>query len=129
MLIGLTVLPTLAVADLISISVPSVVANAVADYRADCAEHGGELELDGDEVFKLWTDEGDEAYVIHAAFTCSHLGHLWCGSAGCPTQLVIANKLYETNRILREPPNRISHPVGEVITYWVQDGLSFKISE
>tara|TARA_R110000796_G_C14293101_1_gene404226 strand:+ start:346 stop:459 length:114 start_codon:yes stop_codon:yes gene_type:complete len=27
-------------------------------YRAECAEEGGKLELDGDEISKLWTDEG-----------------------------------------------------------------------
>tara|TARA_R110000744_G_scaffold222458_2_gene341364 strand:- start:253 stop:414 length:162 start_codon:yes stop_codon:yes gene_type:complete len=38
-------LPTLTVADTISITVPSAVADVVKKYRADCAEEGGELEL------------------------------------------------------------------------------------
>ena len=101
-------LPTLATADMISVSVPSAVREAVADYRAECTNEGGELELDGDEISKLRTDEGEEAYVIYAAFTCGDLGHLWCGAMGCPTDLVINNKFYSTNRILQKHPDRIS---------------------
>ena len=90
--IVMALIPTLAVADMISISVPSAVLEAVDVYRVECADEGGELELDGDEISKLRTDEGEEAYVIHAAFTCGDLGHLWCGAMGCPTDLVINNK-------------------------------------
>ena len=71
----LTLSPTLAAADVISISVPFAVREAIDDYRADCTEHGGQLELDGDEISKLWTDQGEEAYVIRAAFTCGGFGH------------------------------------------------------
>tara|TARA_B110000977_G_scaffold160453_1_gene204854 strand:+ start:169 stop:411 length:243 start_codon:yes stop_codon:yes gene_type:complete len=55
-------LPTLTVADTISITVPSAVADVVKKYRADCAEDGGELELDGDEMFRLRTEEGEQAF-------------------------------------------------------------------
>ena len=55
-------LPTLTVADTISITVPSAVADVVKKYRADCAEDGGELELDGDEMFRLRIEEGEQAF-------------------------------------------------------------------
>ena len=99
----MALIPTLALADMISVSVPSAVREAVDVYRAECTDEGGELELDGDEISKLRTDEGEEAYVIHAAFTCGDLGHLWCGAMGhCPTDLVINNKFYGTNRVLQK---------------------------
>ena len=120
-------LPTLATADMIGVSVPSAVREAVADYRAECTNEGGELELDGDEISKLWTDEGEEAYVIRAAFTCGDLGHLWCGAMGCPTDLVINNKFYGTNRILQKHPNRISKASDGTVTYWMPDGFKLMI--
>ena len=120
-------LPTLATADMISVSVPSAVREAVADYRAECTNEGGELELDGDEISKLWTDEGEEAYIIHAAFTCGDLGHLWCGAMGCATDLVINNKFYSTNRILQKHPNRISVASDGTVTYWMPDGFKLMI--
>ena len=127
-LILTAVLPTLTVADTISITVPSAVAEVVNKYRADCTEHGGKLELDGDEISKLWTDQGEEAYVIHAAFTCGDLGHLWCGAMGhCPTNLVINNKFYDTNRILQKHPNRISKAPDGTVTYWMPDGFKLMI--
>ena len=115
-------------ADQISISVPNVVAKTVHNYRVECAADGGKLELDGDEISKLWTDEGEEAYVIHAAFTCGDLGHLWCGAMGhCPTDLVINNKFYSTNRILQKHPNRISMASDGTVTYWMPDGFKLII--
>ena len=57
----MALIPTLAVADMISVSVPSAVREAVDVYRAECTDEGGELELDGDEISKLWKDEGEEA--------------------------------------------------------------------
>jgi len=118
-----------AVSDTIDLTVPSAVANRIDVYRAECAEDGGQIELDGDELSKLWTDEGEEAYVIYAAFTCSGQGHTWCGATGnCPTQLVVGNKVYETNRILSSPPNRISRTKDGIITYWIPEGLKFVIS-
>ena len=121
-------LPTLATADMINISVPSAVRDAIDGYRAECTDEGGELELDGDEISKLWTDEGEEAYVIHAAFTCGDLGHLWCGAMGhCPTDLVINNMFYNTNRILQKHPNRISKGSDGTVTYWMPDGIKLMV--
>ena len=119
----MALIPTLAVADMISISVPSAVREAIDGYRAECTDEGGELELDGDEISKLRTDEGEEAYIIHAAFTCGDLGHLWCGAMGCPTDLVINNRFYSTNRILQKHPNRISMASDGTVAYWMPDGL------
>jgi len=127
--ICLAVLPALVQAETITLSVPSAVAEKINVYRLQCAEDGDELELDGDEVYKLWTDEGEEAYVIHAAFTCGSLGHLWCGSAGCSTQLVMGNIAYETHRILPSPPSRISRNIKGIISYWLPDGLQFEIDK
>ena len=124
----MALIPTLAVADMISISVPSAVREAIDGYRAECTDEGGELELDGDEISKLRTDEGEEAYVIHAAFTCGDLGHLWCGAMGhCPTDLVINNKFYSTNRILQKHPTRISKASDGTVTYWMPDGFKLII--
>ena len=125
--VTMALLPTLSGADLISISVPSAVREVIDDYRAECTDEGGELELDGDEISKLRTDEGEEAYIIHAAFTCGDLGHLWCGAMGCPTDLVINNKLYSTNRILQKHPNRISKASNGAVTYWMPDGFKLMI--
>ena len=57
----MALLPTLAVAEMISVSVPSAVSEAVDFYRDECTDEGGELELDGDEISKLWTDQGEAA--------------------------------------------------------------------
>ena len=91
------------------------------------ANEGGELELDGDEISKLWTDEGEEAYVVHAMFTCGDLGHLWCGTMGCPTQIVLNDVVYETDRILKKPPNRVSQKPDGTIIYWTPDGFEFNV--
>ena len=124
----MALIPTLAVAEMISVSVPSAVREAVDVYRDECTDEGGELELDGDEISKLWTDQGEEAYIIHAAFTCGDLGHLWCGAMGhCPTDLVINNKFYSTNRILQKHPNRISKASDGTVTYWMPDGFKLMI--
>ena len=126
--IVMALLPTLSIADMISVSVPSAVSDAINIYRADCAEEGGVLELDGDEISKLWTDQGEEAYVIRAAFTCGDLGHLWCGAMDhCPTDLVINNKFYGTNRILQKHPTRISKASDGTVTYWMPDGFKLMI--
>ena len=123
----MALLPTLTTADMVGISVPSAVSDAINIYRAECTEEGGELELDGDEISKLRTDEGEEAYVIYAAFTCGDLGHLWCGAMGCPTDLVINNMFYSTNRILQKHPNRISKASDGTVTYWMPDGFKLMI--
>ena len=128
--ICLAVLPAFVQAETITLSVPSAVAEQINVYRLQCAEDGDELELDGDEVFKLWTDEGEEAYVIYAAFTCGSLGHLWCGAKGhCSTQLVVDNALYETNKILSAAPSRISKAKDGVVTYWLPDGFKLTIGD
>lgn len=122
--------PLLAQAQTITVAVPSAVADQIDVYRAECTGEGGELELDGDEVFKIWTDEGEEAYVIRAAFSCGNLGNFWCGAMGhCPTHLVIGNDLYETNRILTAAPNRISKSKYGTITYWLPDGFKLTIGD
>ena len=126
-IIIMALLPTLATADMIGISVPSAVSDAINIYRAECTDEGGELELDGDEISKLRTDEGEEAYVIYAAFTCGDLGHLWCGAMGCPTDMVINNKFYGTNTILQKHPSRISKASDGTVTYWMPDGFKLII--
>ena len=126
LLLGI-IFPNVILADQLTINVPSAVANTIREYRAECTDEGGALELDGDEISKLWTDEGEEAYVIHAAFTCGDLGHLWCGAMGCPTDLVINNKFYGTNRILQKHPNRISKASDGTVTYWMPDGFKLMI--
>jgi hypothetical protein len=126
LLLGI-IFPNVIVADQLTINVPSAVANTIREYRAECTDEGGALELDGDEISKLWTDEGEEAYVIHAAFTCGDLGHLWCGAMGCPTDLVINNKFYGTNTILQKHPNRISKASDGTVTYWMPDGLKLMV--
>ena len=126
LLLGI-IFPNVILADQLTINVPSAVANTIREYRAECTDEGGALELDGDEISKLWTDEGEEAYIIHAAFTCGDLGHLWCGAMGCATDLVINNKFYSTNRILQKHPNRISVASDGTVTYWMPDGFKLMI--
>ena len=128
LLLGI-IFPNVIVADQLTINVPSAVANTIREYRAECTDEGGELELDGDEISKLWTDEGEEAYVVHAMFTCGDLGHLWCGTMGCPTQIVLNDVVYETDRILQKPPNRISSNNDGSLTYWTPDGLEFNVHQ
>ena len=125
MLICVAFLPTQTAADIINVSLPTAVVKTVHNYRAECTDEGGKLELDGDEIFKLRTDEGEAAYVVHAMFTCGDLGHLWCGAMGCPTQIVLNDVVYETDRILQRPPNRISSNEDGSLTYWTPDGFEF----
>ena len=121
-------LTTQAISDMITVTVPSAVAEVVNKYRADFAEEGGELELDGDEMFRLRTDEGEEAFVIRADFTCGDLGHLYCGAMGhCPTYLVINNKFYDTKRILQGIVARISKAPDGTVNYWMHDGHKLMI--
>ena len=127
MLICVAFLPAQTLADIINVSVPNAVTKTVNNYGAECTDEGGELELDGDEISKLWTDQGEEVYVIHAMFTCGSLGHLWCGALGCPTQIILNDVVYETDRILQKPPNRVSQKSDGTITYWTPDGLKFNV--
>ena len=124
---GIILFSTQSYSEAVTIPVPSAVREAIDGYRAECTDEGGGLELDGDEISKLWTDEGEEAYVIHAAFTCGDLGHLWCGAMGCATDLVINNKFYSTNRILQKHPTRISKASDGTVTYWMPDGFKLII--
>lgn len=111
----------------VSINVPNTVFEAMNRYRSRCTEHGEKLVLDGDEIVKLWTDEGEIAYVIRAAFTCGDLGHLWCGATGlCETLLVIGDELYNTNRLLSESPKRVSELQDGTIAYWLSDGVKLE---
>jgi hypothetical protein len=127
-LIITALIPTLTIADTISITVPSAVADVVEKYRADCTEEGGELELDGDEISRLRTEEGEQAFVIRASFSCGDLGHLYCGAMGhCPTHLVVDNKYYDTNRILQGSVARISKAPDGTISYWMHDGHKLMI--
>lgn len=124
MIILLAFAPSIVVSGELSDVYPSAVIEAVEAYQEECTEEGGELELNGDEISKLWTDEGEQAYVIRAAFTCGSLGHLWCGAMGhCPTNLVINNKLYMTNKVLQQNVIRISKIPDGTVSYWLSDGL------
>ena len=124
----LVLLPTANLAEPITISVPSAVKNVINTYRATCTEEGRELELDGDEIYIIWTDELEKAYIIRAAFTCGDLGDMWCGAMGhCPTDLVIGNQVYETNRILQETPHRISKASDGTVTYWLSGGVKLVV--
>ena len=69
--------------------------------------------------------EGEEAYVVYAIFICGDLGHLWCGKMGCPTEIVLNDVVYKTNRILQRPPSRISKQPEGTIAYWTPDGFEF----
>ena len=42
-----------AVSDTINITVPSAVADRIDVYRLECADEGGQIELDGDEI-SVW---------------------------------------------------------------------------
>ena len=55
----------------ISISAHNAVLDAVDRFRAECAKDGGNLELDGGEISKLYTDQAEIAYVVQAAFICN----------------------------------------------------------
>ena len=46
--IFMVILPVLAQAETITMSVPSAVAEQIDVYRSECSDDGGELELDGD---------------------------------------------------------------------------------
>jgi len=47
LLLGI-IFPNVIVADQLTINVPSAVANTIREYRAECTDEGGALELDGD---------------------------------------------------------------------------------
>ena len=45
----------------------------------------------------------------------------------CPIGLVINNTFYNTNKILKEHPNRISKDPDGIITYWMPNGVQLII--
>ena len=83
----------------------------INEYAAECAKDGQSLEVDGDEVTQLTTEQGKTAYVVYGEFACSEGGHLWCGTVGCPFDIVIEGRRYSHRQIMRlldEPPDFIS---------------------
>ena len=83
----------------------------IGEYEAECAKDGQSLEIDGDEVTQLTTAQGKTAYVVYGEFACSEDGHLWCGTSGCPFDIVIEGRRYSHRQIMRlldEPPDFIS---------------------
>ena len=83
----------------------------INEYAAECAKDGQSLEIDGDEVTQLTTEQGKTAYVVYGEFACSEDGHLWCGTSGCPFDIVIEGRRYSHRQIMRlldEPPDFIS---------------------
>ena len=83
----------------------------ISEYAAECAKDGQTLEIDGDEVTELTTEQGKTAYVVFGEFACSEDGHLWCGTAGCPIDIVIDGRRYshrQIMRLLKEPPDFVS---------------------
>ena len=83
----------------------------ISEYAAECARDGQSLEIDGDEVTQLTTEQGKTAYVVYGEFACSEDGHLWCGTGGCPFDIVIKGRRYSHRQIMRlldEPPDFIS---------------------
>ena len=94
----------------------------IGEYAAECAKDGQSLEIDGDEVTQLTTAQGKTAYVVYGAFACSEDGHLWCGTSGCPFDIVIEGRRYSHQQIMQlldEPPDFISEQIDNTITYGV----------
>ena len=83
----------------------------IEEYEAECAKDDQSIEVDGNEVTQLTTEQGKTAYVVYGEFACSEDGHLWCGSGGCPFDIVIEGRRYSHRQIMRlldEPPDFIS---------------------
>ena len=92
----------------------------IGEYEAECAEDGQSLEVDGDEITQLTTAQGKSAYVVYGEFACSEDGHLWCGSGGCPFDIVIERRRYshrQIRRFLDETPDFISVDGNGAVTY------------
>src|SRR6056300_1181282 len=95
----------------------------INEYAAECAKDGQSLEIDGDEVTQLTTARGKTAYVVYGEFACSEDGHLWCGSGGCPFDIVVDGRRYSHRQIMRlldEPPDFISFDDEGLLTYGVR---------
>ena len=102
-------LPLPSLAD--NITSDDLISEIIGEYAAECAKDGQSLEVDGDEITQLTTAQGKTAYVVYGEFACSEDGHLWCGSGGCPFDIVIERRRYshrQIRRLLDEPPDFIS---------------------
>lgn len=102
-------LPLPSIAD--DITSDDLISEIIGEYAAECAEVGQLLEIDGDEISQLTTEQGKTAYVVYGEFACSEDGHLWCGSGGCPFDIVIEGRRYSHTQIMRlldGPPDFIS---------------------
>lgn len=113
-----SILPMQALADSHSSDVR--INEIISEYAAECAKDGQSLEIDGDEVTELTTEQGKTAYVVFGEFACSEDGHLWCGTAGCPIDIVIDGRRYsysELMRLTKKPPDFISIDADGSLTY------------
>ena len=76
----------------------------INDYSKQCLEHqdSGEnraLKIDEDNLVQIKLLQGNtELTVLTASFECPGVGHIWSGSAGSPTYLIIEDMVFETNR-------------------------------
>ena len=92
----------------------------IEEYEAECAKDDQSIEVDGDEVTQLTTEQGKTAYVVYGEFACSEDGHLWCGSGGCPFDIVVEGRRYSHRQIMQlldEPPDFISVDGNGAVTY------------
>jgi len=111
-------LPLPSLAD--NITSDDLINEIISEYAAECAKDGQTLEIDGDEVTELTTEQGKTAYVVFGEFACSEDGHLWCGTAGCPIDIVIDGRRYshrQIMRLLKEPPDFVSETESGKIIY------------
>ena len=114
-------LPLPSLAD--NITSDDLISEILGEYAAECAKDGQSLEIDGDEVIQLTTEQGKTAYVVYGEFACSEDGHLWCGTGGCPFDIVIKGRRYSHRQIMRlldEPPDFISFDDEGLLTYGVR---------
>ena len=84
-----------------------IIQEIVAEYETVCKNHDSSLISDGDEIYILTTQQNKKATVVHAFFECANLGHLWCGTMGCPFDVLIEGKRYSP-KLLRHKLNYIS---------------------
>lgn len=102
-------LPRPSLAD--NITSDDLISEIIGEYEAECAKDGQSLEIDGDEVTRLTTEQGETAYVVYGEFACSEDGHIWCGTGGCPFDIVIEGRRYSHRQLmllLDKPPEFIS---------------------
>jgi len=111
-------LPLPSLAD--NITSDDLISEIIGEYAAECAKDGQSLEIDGDEVTQLTTAQGKTAYVVYGEFACSEDGHLWCGSGGCPFDIVVDGRRYSDSKLMRltkKPPDFISIDGDGSLTY------------